>query len=192
MTSLILLRTWMESQIEFWKPIPGWTMYEVSNWGRVRSYWRTESDGYTFWRTLNRQPRTLSPHWDKRGYARVILRDGPRSKTTTIHRLVMLAFVQNPENHPDVNHLSAVRADNRLENLEWASKSRNMRHAFDHGLNKPRLGIANGMAKFTDDEVREIRRIGQSASGKRIAEHYKVTPTLISRILLGRTYKHVK
>lgn len=117
MSDIVLLRQWMESQTEFWRVIPDWPMYEVSNWGRVRSYWKTESDGLTFWRTLNRQPRILSPHWDKRGYARVILRDHQRSKTTTIHRLVMLAFVPNPHNYPDVNHLSAVRADNRLENF---------------------------------------------------------------------------
>ena len=53
-----------------------------------------------------------------------------------VHRLVALYFLENPNKYPDINHKNGIKDDNRAENLEWCSKSMNMRHAYDTGLIK--------------------------------------------------------
>jgi hypothetical protein len=69
------------------------------------------------------------------GYTQVRLR-GDINKTYLLHRLVAQMFLPNPENKPQINHINGNKADNRLENLEWATRSQNMTHAYKMGLAK--------------------------------------------------------
>ncbi len=64
------------------------------------------------------------------GYPRVCV----NKKMVYVHRLIALAFIPNPENKPQVNHINAVRTDNRIENLEWCTQTENQRHAWSFGL----------------------------------------------------------
>ena len=71
------------------------------------------------------------------GYPNVTLSINGVSKTITVHRLLAIAFIPNPENKPQVNHKNGNKLDYSLDNLEWATPTENMQHAFDNGLCKP-------------------------------------------------------
>jgi hypothetical protein len=60
-------------------------------------------------------------------------------KTIYVHRLVALAYLDNPNNYPIINHISGDPTDNRVENLEWCTHSQNTQHAHDIGLIKKRV-----------------------------------------------------
>ena len=63
---------------------------------------------------------------DSNGYFQVCLSKGGRAKNYLVHRLVAKAFIKNSENKKDINHINCVKTDNRVENLEWATRSENI------------------------------------------------------------------
>ena len=71
------------------------------------------------------------------GYSIVDLYKNGNRSTKRVHRLVGEAFVPNPDNKPDINHKDGNKHNNSFDNLEWATKSENMIHAYQTGLNKP-------------------------------------------------------
>ena len=102
---------------EIWKAIFGYEdLYSVSNLGRV---WSVKSN------------KTLSPNKMVTGYLCVHLyKCGKKSRSVkTIHRLVAQAFLPNLADCEEVNHINFLRFDNRVENLEWATRKENVRHA---------------------------------------------------------------
>lgn len=108
--------------MEIWKDIAGFEgYYQVSNHGNVKSFaWGKE--------------RILKPGRNSGGYLCVVLHAEGMRSTRTVHRLVMEAFVPNEEGKESINHKNGVKADNHLSNLEWATLSENMQHAYDTGL----------------------------------------------------------
>ena len=82
----------------------------------------------------NRKGKQLKPKIDKYGYKTIVItKDGIR-KNYTIHRLVALAFIPNPQNKKTINHINGNKLDNRVENLEWATEKENQLHKWNNGL----------------------------------------------------------
>lgn len=108
--------------MEEWRPITGYEgLYEVSNFGRVRSLNRQfiRSDG----RLHNEPGRILRGCITTRGYLCVNLCDNNHKVTThKVHRLVAYMFIPNPNNYPHVNHKDEDKLNNNYENLEWCTE----------------------------------------------------------------------
>ena len=100
---------------EVWKDVCGYEgLYQVSNKGRVKSIYRYR--------------KVLKPQTSNSGYLRVDLFKDKARKQFSIHRLVAIAFLPNPENKPEVNHKDECKTNNFLCNLEWVSRKENNRY----------------------------------------------------------------
>ena len=111
--------------------------YEVSNFGRIRSVFKVikKSDNTVY----TRKPKMIKCQL-RDGYERVRLCIDNVRITKNVHRLVAKYFIENPYNLPQVNHINAIKSDNRVENLEWCTGSENMKHAIKNGLRKTAIG----------------------------------------------------
>lgn len=102
--------------MEVWKKVNGHENYEVSNLGNVR------------------RGNFMLKKIDREGYYRVCLQYNYKRNWKSIHRLVAECFILNPENKKEVNHINAIKTDNRVENLEWCTRQENTNHAVAMGL----------------------------------------------------------
>lgn len=117
--------------MEIWKDIRGYEgKYQVSNCGRVKSLQRWDS----LHNRVHKREKLLKQNYDRKGYAKVKLYDSTHKQTLPVHRLVATAFILNPDNKPQVNHINGIKADNTVENLEWCSNIENQHHARINGL----------------------------------------------------------
>lgn len=104
---------------EIWKDIPNYNgKYQISSLGRVRSFKQWHNSSIHF----------LIPHKTNKGYLVVSLSKNSVVRNISIHRLVAEAFIPNPKNLPQVNHLNEDKTDNRIENLEWCDNSYNLNY----------------------------------------------------------------
>lgn len=121
---------------EIWKDIKGYEgSYQASNLGNIKSLERMVQ-GKIGMRICNE--RILKILIGKRGYYTVNLGNGTgRCAIKTVHRLVAIAFIPNPENRPCVNHIDGNKLNNNINNIEWCTYSENNIHAFNTGLKIP-------------------------------------------------------
>ena len=107
----------MTTSSEEWRDIPGYEgLYLISNLGRVKSRRRKDEI-------------FLKPFVSRDGYSIATLTRCPGDVVRIgVHRLVAMAFIPNPEDKPQVNHISGDKLDNRPENLEWVTCSENNLH----------------------------------------------------------------
>lgn len=191
--------------MEVWRDIEGYVgLYQVSNKGRVRSLDRLDvrSDGS---KGSNRRLRgaLLKASVGKVGYYVVVLSKNRTRKTFTVHRLVAIAFIDNPDNKGSVNHINGIKTDNDINNLEWTTHKENMRHGWDTGLITPSYNNKNGNAqgekhhgaKLTEEDVRfildNIRSNGGPMTQRGLGRHFGVSNSTVYHIVKRNTWKHV-
>ena len=112
-----------------------------------------------------------------KGYSKVKI----DKKSYFVHRLVAIAFLDNPENKETVNHIDGNKSNNHVSNLEWCTRSENSQHAYDIGLHKPYIGVKDkGNNKFSK-EWRELLKQGMSL--RKIGVLYGVSHHTVSRTI---------
>ncbi len=161
-----------------WKDVVGYEgLYKVSNTGVVRSMKRHVN---------------LKPGLTKFNYHHVGLYKDGKTKTSRVHRIVGIAFIPNPENKPQINHIDGNKINNHVSNLEWNTASENLYHALATGLRPSSVGVLNGGAKLQEADVRDIRMFVKAGfSYLNISRVYPVCDQAISDIINGKTWSHV-
>lgn len=123
---------------------------------------------------------------DRKGYIHVSLsKDGVR-KTFLLHRLVASAYIENPNNYPQVNHIDGNKSNNSVDNLEWATASSNVIHAYNTGLSDY-SGERNGRAKYSDIFISTIRKdFEEGLTRKQLSALYSISYSHIVSILSNK------
>jgi hypothetical protein len=125
---------------EIWKDVPNYKFYQASNKGRIK----------TLQRVINRrrsrffQKEEIIGECTNTGlYKQLSICTENGYKTIPVHRFVCLAFHENPNNYPHINHKDGNKFNNYEDNLEWCTPSQNQKHAYDLGLRKHVTHIKN-------------------------------------------------
>lgn len=193
-TALILLRDFQNSQIEFWRKIEGFPGYDVSSFGRVRRWWCREKGGKRGATVIGTTPKIVSQTKQWQGYVRVYLyrpsltnsavKNGCQNRSCHfLHRLVAKAFSENPKGLPEVNHKNLVKSDCRSDNLEFASRESNMKHARASGRDTRSFGAR------LNKHVGAIRlRIASGEKYDSIASSFNTSWRSIYNIASGKTH----
>lgn len=158
--------------------IPGYEgLYMVSNLGRVKSlnYNHTGKERLLILRTADN------------GYLKVDLHKNGIQKRFSVHRLVAMAFIPNPDNLPCVNHKDEDKTNNCVENLEWCTRKYNA----NYGTAKQRWGekLSKKVAQYAPDFPCELIKVWNSeteAARELRKQGVKINKCNISDVLNGR------
>ena len=161
---------------ELWKTIPDYEDYQVSNFGRVKSFKKGKG-------------KIIKPNLNA-GYLRVCLSKNDKPKRFSVHRLVAELFVPNPESNPEVNHIDGHKMNNYVGNLEWATREENLKHAYDTGLKIAPQGEEHYKAKFTNEQILYVRANPDGLTQQQLAAKFGVHFKTISKIQRGKIYRN--
>jgi len=163
------------------KDVKGWEgKFAVTPDGRVWSYWKKD------WLALN---NTKQKDW----YQSVsfgTVHKGDR-KGYKVHRLVAEAFIPNPKGLKEVNHKNGVKTDNRVENLEWVTRKRNLEHARENGwIPKVPTGAEHHSSKLTWEQAEAIRAEYQlrHTPHRKLCLRYGVSFMTVGQIIRNKSY----
>jgi len=175
--------------IESWNDVIGYEgVYKISKTGLVnRLPIKTKNgDNYHICKE-----RLLINTLYNTGYYRVGLTKNGKQTKYYIHRLVAQAFIPNPENKEEVNHINGIKTDNRVENLEWCTISENSIHAYKLGLREAVRGSKSTRTNLREKDVLDIRILANTMTNTAISKIYNVTQPCISEIINRKTWTHI-
>lgn len=158
-------------------------------WKEINPDYIVSSDGQVGSR-MSGGLKMLHPKRDGHGYLQVGISVGGCRKAHLVHKLVLEMFVGNkPTPAHQANHKNGVKTDNRVENLEWVTRSQNVRHRFDVLKIGNARGEANGLAKLTETDVLEIlSRVASGQKSRAVARDYGVNESTVRNIVHGKTW----
>lgn len=171
------------------RPIPNFPDYSITKNGWVWSKPRKDALGHS-----------LKGKWLKPGirntYLFVVLYNKSQGYNRYIHRLVLETYVGPCPKGMECRHLNGNPLDSRLENLCWGTKKENKQDSVQHGTYHPcpiHKGEKHPNAKLTEDKVQVVRYLRDVAkfSLADIAWQFDVSISAISRICIGKTWKHL-
>lgn len=160
---------------EIWKPTQ-YEGYEISNLGRVKSYKVDKVNG-----------KIMKPYHDTKGYLQIDLSlDGRKRENRVhllIHRLVAIAFLENPNNYPQVNHKDENKENNCVDNLEWCTNDYNAHY----GTKIERCAAAARVPVYSIDADGNIEHFSGVREAARIVSNGQTSASSqISRVLNGK------
>ena len=152
---------------EEWRDVIGYNgLYQISSYGRVKSL-RNKYGTY--------REKILKQLLNKFGYLQVNLNKEGKMKTFYVHRLVAQVFIDNPNNHPQVNHKNEDKTDNCVDNLEWCTQKYNLNYG---------SRIAKAVASTDYKSIVEKRKIDYKAIAAKI--DYKARTAKMDYKAIGR------
>lgn len=174
--------------MEVWKPIvitDG--LYEVSNYGNVRSVTHKDSMG-RLW-----QGKEIKKGLDGAGhYLQAVVKIRGEYKKINVHRLVAMAFIPNPHNYPEVNHKDENKINNHVENLEWCTHQYN--NCYGSRLASIR-GEKNPANKISIETVKDIKKNYKHRDPQfgvtPLAKKYGISVTHVCAIVHGRRWAYI-
>jgi hypothetical protein len=180
---------------EDWRDIKGYEgYYQVSNLGRVRSCERkvpAAPNGIRYLITIRQKIMTQTAQvFHKKKYCRVGLNKKGKKKMHSVHRLVAIAFLENFDGKPQVNHINGETRDNTVSNLEWCTASENIIHSFK-SLGRRMDGDHHVNRKLSSKDVLFIRSMRRKMSVKCLAAKYGVHPNTITEINTRKSWKTI-
>lgn len=178
--------------VEQWKDILGFPGYEVSDHGRVRSFWRhvriKGKQGIEC--IVDQFPQRVLKGGISNGYPSVTMTKGGKICGKKIHRLVLEAFVGPCPQGCESCHNDGIRTHNYSSNLRWDTCKRNNCDKVRHGTNN--AGSKNSRSKITEDHVRQIRHLHkQGCMQKDIAVMFNLTRASICLIVNRINWKNI-
>lgn len=163
--------------LEIWKDVPNYEgLYQVSNLGNVKSLARKNKN------RVNRE-KIMKLKLNNSGYYQVWLCKNNKSKGFFVHRLIALTFVPNLNNFPEVNHIDAVKTNNKVSNLEWCTHMDNMKHANNLGLISIKE-MTEAKRKYTQVDLNMVLELNKlNKSHKEISKETGIHKSTVKRMI---------
>jgi len=155
--------------VEEWKSVVGYEgLYEVSNTGKIKALERLVVNNGGL---QHKHERVLKPNYGKNNHGLVVLCKNGKTKPHLVHRIVAEAFIPNPENKPNIDHIDTDCTNNCVENLRWCTQKEN--------CNNPLTRLHGSQAKKGHPywgrplTLKERKKISDKLTGRLFSEEHK-------------------
>lgn len=157
-------------------------VHEIQGYENIEGY-KIREDGRVF-SCVSGKRKELKGYPNTKGY--LLVDFSSKKRAVKIHRVVALAFIENPKNKPQVNHIDCNKRNNSVGNLQWVTNGENQKHAFRNGLNKPHTKELNYQYFGNHKNCKKVRQM--DLQGNEIAVHKSIA---LAGRSLGKEYSPI-